>query len=46
MDLTRKEVEELLSKMNGDMSLKCPNGRPVVVRMTKKEIEKMFKRII
>ena len=46
MDITRKEVEELLSKMNGDMTLKCPHGRPVVVKMTKKQIEKMFKRIV
>ena len=46
MDITRKEVEALLSKMDGDMSLKCPHGRPVVVKMTKKQIEKMFKRIV
>ena len=46
MDITRKEVEELLSKMQGDMTLKCPHGRPVVVKMTKKQIEKMFKRIV
>ena len=46
MDITRKEAEALLSKMDANMSLKCPHGRPVVVRMTKKQIEKMFKRIV
>ena len=46
MDLTNEEVQELLRQMDGDMGLKCPHGRPVVVKMTKTKLEKMFKRIV
>ncbi len=46
MDLTREEIDALFALMDGDMGLKCPHGRPVVVKMTRTELEKMFKRIV
>ncbi len=46
MDLTREEIDALFALMDGDMGLKCPHGRPVVVKMSKTELEKMFKRIV
>lgn len=46
MLLTDSEKEKLFEMLHGDMGLKCPHGRPVAVKMTKYEIEKMFKRIV
>lgn len=44
--LNEQEVRALLEKMDGDMGLKCPHGRPVAVKMKKSEMEKLFKRIV
>lgn len=44
--LTQDEVRALIEKMDGDMGLKCPHGRPVAVKMQRTEIEKLFKRIV
>ncbi len=46
MDLTRAEIDRLIILMDGNMGLRCPHGRPIVVKMTKTQIEKMFKRIV
>lgn len=45
--LSAGEVNSLISQLRDENSqLQCPHGRPVVVELTKKDIEKWFKRIV
>lgn len=47
MKLSCQEARELLLElMELDNPYHCPHGRPVIVSVTKKEIEKKFKRIL
>ena len=45
--LTEDEVKHLVSMLNsGNRVLLCPHGRPIVIEVERKEIEKWFKRIV
>lgn len=46
MLLTDSEKKKLFCMLRGDMGLKCPHGRPIAVKLSKSEIEKLFKRIV
>ena len=46
MVLTDSEKQKLFELLHGNMGLKCPHGRPIAVKLSKTEIEKMFKRIV
>ncbi len=45
--VSEEEIRALLTEfLSGSVPLTCPHGRPVVVRITKTELEKMFRRIV
>jgi len=45
--LSDDEIQQLLSDLiQLDDPYQCPHGRPVIVRLTRREIEKRFRRIV
>lgn len=44
--LSKEEIDELTKVLKNNLALKCPHGRPVVIKITKTDIDKWFKRII
>ena len=45
--LSSQEVDELIRELlTLDNPYHCPHGRPTIIAMTKRELEKKFKRIV
>lgn len=45
-NLSDNEIFVLLQKLNGNLGLKCPHGRPIAIKISRTEIDKWFKRIV
>lgn len=43
--ISKDEILYLIDKMKDGVAL-CPHGRPIIVKITRKELEKMFKRVL
>lgn len=44
--LSSLEIEALFNELAKEQELCCPHGRPLIVKMSKKEIDKLFKRVL
>ena len=44
--LSESEIKILTEEIKKDLGLKCPHGRPVVIKISRMEIDKWFKRIV
>ena len=47
MNILNEEVTTLLNGLDKcEMPFTCPHGRPTLIKFTKYELEKLFKRVI
>ena len=46
MELSKMEIDALITLLDGNINLKCPHGRPIAVKISRNEIDKWFKRIV
>lgn len=44
--LDSSEIDILIDKLKDNLGLQCPHGRPVVIKISRSEIDKWFKRIV
>ena len=43
----KEQIDMLIDLFNAqDIPLQCPHGRPAVIKITRKDIDKLFKRIL
>ena len=46
-DLSENEINHLYTQMSKEkITLFCPHGRPIAMRLSKQDVEKWFKRIV
>ena len=44
-DLAKSEIDELLAQMRkADLTRFCPHGRPIIIKFSKHDLEKLFRR--
>lgn len=44
--LNEMEIRYLLSMMKDGLPLQCPHGRPAIIKLDKKDMDKIFKRVL
>lgn len=44
--LSIDDIKALLKAMNAGMPLQCPHGRPAIIKLDKRDFDKLFKRIL
>jgi DNA mismatch repair protein MutL len=44
--ISREELTALIKSFTPDSALTCPHGRPWIIKLTKTDFEKMFKRVL
>lgn len=44
-DVSKEEIAYLIEKMKDEIVL-CPHGRPIIAKISRKDLEKMFKRVL
>jgi len=44
--LSSGEIDSLLKELSREKELCCPHGRPLIIKMTRREVDKLFKRIL
>lgn len=44
--LSEEQIRSLLAQMKEGVPVQCPHGRPTIVAVTRKDLDKLFKRIV